>query len=70
MATATMTQTTTVQREFNEEPKLDPATTVHAIPPCVVHDTPVLNVLDESVNYGDWRDGKSLIESISSNDQH
>jgi hypothetical protein len=64
MATATMTQTTTVQREFNEEPKLD-AATVHAIPPCVVHDTPVLNVLDESVNYGDWRDGKFSIMSTS-----
>ena len=57
MATAaTMTQPT-VQREFNVKPVLD-AKTVHAIPPCVVHDTPVLNVLDESVHYGDWRDGK------------
>ncbi|KAI5200103.1 hypothetical protein E4T39_05850 [Aureobasidium subglaciale] len=54
MATATMT--TTVQREFNEAPKLDDMTTVHAIPPCVVHDTPVLDVLDETKTYGDWRD--------------
>jgi hypothetical protein len=61
MATATMTQTTTVQREFNEEPK--DLRTVHAIPPCVVHDTPVLNVLDESVHYGDFRDGKLSILS-------
>lgn len=60
MATATMTQTQTQtanSREFNVEPELD-LRTVHAIPPCVVHDTPVLNVLDESVHYGDFRDGK------------
>ena len=61
MATATMTQTANV-REFNVEPELD-SKTVHAIPPCVVHDTPVLNVLDESVHYGDWRDGTFLVLS-------
>ena len=69
MATATMTQTTNVQREFNEEPVLD-LRTVHAIPPCVVHDTPVLNVLDESVHYGDFRDGKSLTLSNFNHDAY
>ncbi|KAF4556638.1 Hypothetical protein D9617_1g085160 [Elsinoe fawcettii] len=42
-------------REFNQAPKLSPATT-HAIPPVVVHDTPVLDVLDERRTYGDFRD--------------
>lgn len=56
MATATMT-TTTLDQEFNKAPKV----TVHAAPPVQVHDTPILNVLDESVHYGDFRDGKLWI---------
>lgn len=54
---ATTTVTTTLDKEFSEAPKM----TVHAAPPVQVHDTPILNVLDESVHYGDFRDGKLLI---------
>jgi hypothetical protein len=64
MATATVT-TTTLDQEFNEPPKM----TIHAAPPVQVHDTPILNVLDESVHYGDFRDGKLLILSTSSQSQ-
>lgn len=41
-----------VDEEFSTPP------TAHAVPPVLVHDTPVLNVLEEGKTYGDFRDGK------------
>lgn len=57
MATAAVLPSAS-HREFNEAPKIDLASTVHAIPPVVVHDTPVLDILDASKTYGDFRDGQ------------
>lgn len=51
-----MATTTVTKSEFNQAPTI--ITTAHAIPPVVVHDTPVLNVLDSSKTYGDFRDGQ------------
>lgn len=57
MSTVTVTAPAAIG-EFNVKPEIK--TTVHAIPPVLVHDTPVLNVLDPSKTYGDFRDGEYL----------
>lgn len=65
MATATVTSAP-IDKEWNEPPKV----TVQAVPPVQVHDTPILNVLDESVHYGDFRDGKLWILLMYSQSQY
>jgi len=51
------TRTVVLTHPVNVE--IPTAPTVHAEPPVVVHDTPVLNnVLEEGKVYGDFRDGK------------
>jgi hypothetical protein len=60
MATVTSTTTATTPirapRDYTEDPGLDAQTTIHAIPPFVSRPTAVLDVLDEKVKYGDFRD--------------